>query len=71
MALVEGTVATAAQDSGYEAAKRRARNVASGQATTTDTSKSVFDVRSRKLLYGLVLQALGLLSVELCSCIHP
>lgn len=46
MALAEGVVATGSQDSGYEAAKRRARNVSTGQAASTDTSKSVFDVRS-------------------------
>lgn len=50
MALAEGLVGTGAQDSGYEAAKRRARNVTSGQAAqSADTSKSVFDVRSSKL----------------------
>lgn len=46
MALVEGVVAASAKDSGYEAAKIRARNVASGQGANTDTSKSVFDVRT-------------------------
>jgi hypothetical protein len=44
MALAEGVVAAGSQDSGYEAAKLRARNVASGQAASSDTSKSVFDV---------------------------
>jgi hypothetical protein len=44
MALAEGVVAAGSQDSGYEAAKLRARTIASGQAASADVSKSVFDV---------------------------
>ena len=69
MALAEGVVAAGSQDSGYEAAKRRARNIASGQAASQDTSKSVFDVRSLWALHILGAQALFLLYAELCRCV--